>query len=830
MPELLRPDQATYIPVPAQGKPVAQPKQAQQPQPQAAPRDPFRQTPGPALLVLPHVEDQQPSRQSRHGKPVRLSVDDIAALHHGIRGAPTDRARWLVLADAMDEHGKPAFAHALRQISQQAEDRYSGSLSQADCGPIDCGVDADCYGSVAGIPIILGLWRDGKWTVGVRNDGHAQVGFVEIPHKPHGISLLHEMDPSGWSDEAESARTLQIARDRFPLESAHLSRGTPIRLANADDHRAMQAAIKANPMDEAPFAIYADMVAEDGHPHLADALRKAATDPDHGGGAYGQIASAYGAHPVPGITAYVDLLRAGDKNIGLVELGLRGHGPASSPAHFSYTTDDLSHVAGLVSEMRLKDYYPGDADHFKRTLDSLRNPGNRVTLDRGPAGTWLLRHDDGRTHLIQSDWDFPDLARNFGWVPDESRERVAGGWTGDAWDYLSDHEGQSIEDPGYFDGPERMAKTQAPAGGLLSRGIMYPAGEFLPDEGSAPMMAPAAGMPQPIVSRSEGRKRRRIRDAVRRVHGLKPERMSRYTGQTHLLMTPEADGPITYGDSSEDNRPRPPEATKALVYDTFHRIMGKTASEPWLAAISGWVPGTTLRAYPASGGGLLTHTTDTESGGQNFEITRRLHIDPDTGHPAIHNEGIQIYRDAHRGGPNPFKGLSASLLARQIIAAHEMGIPRITTSAAQDPSTQWQRIFNGGLHWGLMGYDGRLSNLQYSAIPRDLRRRIDEHTGGQFSRTRSIFDLVGHPEGRKWWIANPGEFKGFIDTNPMSRTRQRVMDSLDESLKKYQAEQAQPERLARLPEPDIHVRYQEGLEYLKKTGRVHPEHVDLFIN
>ncbi len=66
MPIMLKPGQFDTVAVPSQAKPVGQPKQAQPQQP-AQPVDPFRQVPGPKLLIIPHESDDQqgPSRQSR---------------------------------------------------------------------------------------------------------------------------------------------------------------------------------------------------------------------------------------------------------------------------------------------------------------------------------------------------------------------------------------------------------------------------------------------------------------------------------------------------------------------------------------------------------------------------------------------------------------------------------------------------------------------------------------------------------------------------------------------------------------------------------------------
>lgn len=96
----------------------------------------------------------------------------------------------------------------------------------------------------------------------------------------------------------------------------------------------------------------------------------------------------------------------------------------------------------------------------------------RITVDRDPAyapcsylickvgGDWDTR-DDERTVLVQTDWDYPGLASTFGWSPchDETDGTVdcpcgktAGELIAEASQYLNEHCGEVVDDPGYFDG------------------------------------------------------------------------------------------------------------------------------------------------------------------------------------------------------------------------------------------------------------------------------------------------------------------------------------------------------------------------------------------
>lgn len=87
----------------------------------------------------------------------------------------------------------------------------------------------------------------------------------------------------------------------------------------------------------------------------------------------------------------------------------------------------------------------------------------------------IVNHD-GRTILIQTDWDFPGVARTFGWdmssvvvekaglmigagclheatdgtVPCRNCKLPAGDFIAAAYDWLCDNDGATAEDPGYF--------------------------------------------------------------------------------------------------------------------------------------------------------------------------------------------------------------------------------------------------------------------------------------------------------------------------------------------------------------------------------------------
>jgi hypothetical protein len=78
-------------------------------------------------------------------------------------------------------------------------------------------------------------------------------------------------------------------------------------------------------------------------------------------------------------------------------------------------------------------------------------------------GTYEPYSDNStETILIDYDWDFPDLASNWGFVACECGEtdgtvnckhRKTGDMISAAFDWLEDHQGEAVNDPGYF-GPD----------------------------------------------------------------------------------------------------------------------------------------------------------------------------------------------------------------------------------------------------------------------------------------------------------------------------------------------------------------------------------------
>ena len=86
----------------------------------------------------------------------------------------------------------------------------------------------------------------------------------------------------------------------------------------------------------------------------------------------------------------------------------------------------------------------------------------KIELRSGQFGwDFILEAENGDTRLIQSDWDYPGTASRFGWVACKKcgltdgtvdcEHKKASDMITEAGNYLDDHIGDIIDDPGYFE-------------------------------------------------------------------------------------------------------------------------------------------------------------------------------------------------------------------------------------------------------------------------------------------------------------------------------------------------------------------------------------------
>lgn len=94
-----------------------------------------------------------------------------------------------------------------------------------------------------------------------------------------------------------------------------------------------------------------------------------------------------------------------------------------------------------------------------------------ITLDTDtsdcPGAICKIVSDDGRDVLVKTDWDAPGVASTFGWsvsqvgsgcehdgtdgtVACKACGTTAGKFIEAAIDFINEHDGEAVEDPGYF--------------------------------------------------------------------------------------------------------------------------------------------------------------------------------------------------------------------------------------------------------------------------------------------------------------------------------------------------------------------------------------------
>lgn len=118
--------------------------------------------------------------------------------------------------------------------------------------------------------------------------------------------------------------------------------------------------------------------------------------------------------------------------------------------------NDCCECSLLNSYMRKN---PDEEEDEDGNLMEMEGPPT-ITLEAGDFGwDFILRSSDGRTLLIQTDYDYPGTAISFGWVPCKCGmtdgtincgHKYASEMIVNAGNFLRKHIGDEVEDPGYF--------------------------------------------------------------------------------------------------------------------------------------------------------------------------------------------------------------------------------------------------------------------------------------------------------------------------------------------------------------------------------------------
>jgi uncharacterized protein (TIGR02996 family) len=180
-------------------------------------------------FVLPHVPreslfdpDAPPpqARMSEPAAPVRLGRLDTPPLFRSVVAAPHDSAPWLVLADSLDEEGKPATAEAIRVLGREGKWRTNrwGAEGVLTARPYDTGMGmainrGTTAAQVSGIPVLLSKREGPWWHLGVQpHPGRSIIAEIHLDDA-HGRRLLHEAQAHPYgTDEYSYARAAELAR------------------------------------------------------------------------------------------------------------------------------------------------------------------------------------------------------------------------------------------------------------------------------------------------------------------------------------------------------------------------------------------------------------------------------------------------------------------------------------------------------------------------------------------------------------------------------------------------------------------------------------------
>lgn len=326
-----------------------------------------------------------------------------------------------------------------------------------------------------------------------------------------------------------------------------------------------------------------------------------------------------------------------------------------------------------------------------------------------------------------------------------------------------------------------------------------------------------------------------------------PIQNSRWTGPTHpMFADPSVDGPAQIGKFT--GAAGAGKHTELLAW--LKSQISPQATHQHLAALTGWLPGTTLNYYWQNKTSNIAKTLATEVSDPHglYSAHRTIHASGNNDPPHIENDLISIPRDPH----NPYRGTSGSLLLRQIRAAYEMGIPSINWFSAYDepgeaaarraPTTNLLQQFfpalaalpqhnddefTGGLTWPLMGADGILPPRYIKSVPREIVDEAQHMSQGRFINSQKISDFFASPTARDYYLAHPTAHDGFVDTTPGSYSRRAIEYHVSKNAVQRGMAPAIPD--AQMPKKPLHLerrRYAPHIEHLLQTGELHPDYFD----
>ncbi len=258
---------------------------------------------------------------ARDGTAVRFGAADNPHIFESVKADPHNDAHWHILADSLEEAGKPHLAELARNLA--ASEKQLSTWTKKPERQVDFSGDR-----------ISGGFNRSK-------DRRGRIGGV--PVQIHGYNNYHVInigsdffDHSGWSSEPghafvtpEHSDLIASEFDDEPKPALMNRDGQPIHMSRAD-MAAFARAIHANPQDEAPGLIFADWLDEQGHHKLA-ALHRDPRSPGsvtaevgadaHDRSKWQRLAEAIHEYGRPGTAAAISELGRS----GIADFDINGH-------------------------------------------------------------------------------------------------------------------------------------------------------------------------------------------------------------------------------------------------------------------------------------------------------------------------------------------------------------------------------------------------------------------------------------------------------------------------------------------------------------------------
>lgn len=200
-------------------------------------------------------------RDLRSALVVKYARHDIPGLWKAVLENPEDEAPWGILADALDEAGKPAFAAHMRQLGRGRWESWGNSRGARfyDTAPTDRTMGSfrphrSPNGTIAGIPVDI--------------NSYGGLSFVYL--HPEAMS-----EPGVGTVKPEEADAIAAEIDPQEPDPAEPRKSRPRRFAaHETNDEAFRTAIDEKPHDDAPKLVYADYLDENGREDEANIWRE----------------------------------------------------------------------------------------------------------------------------------------------------------------------------------------------------------------------------------------------------------------------------------------------------------------------------------------------------------------------------------------------------------------------------------------------------------------------------------------------------------------------------------------------------------------------------